>query len=640
MGRASNGKKLKKAIAAPESTPPGIPVKGPLPSWTGSVLLHLALIALLGLLVYSNTFDVPFQFDDMPVILESAHIRDISNIPSFFAGLKGSFASRPLLQATLALNFHFGELQTWGYHAVNISLHLLNGVLLYMLILMTGRHLDYSEKDIRPVALCSALLFIAHPVQTEAVTYIVSRSVLFATTFYLLGIILFLKAVTSEKRRGLFIACLLLVSLMGMGSRENFSTFPVMLLIYDLFFISRFRLRDAVKNYKAYLPVLLSLGYFVHLVLNNTYDRSVAHPAMNIPHLDYVLTQFKVHWTYLRLFLFPVGQNLDYDYPISKTLFELPTLLSFVGYIGLWAGGIFLARRRPYMAFSILWFLVALLPISFGVTFLKDLKLNDVIFEHRLYLPGVGFMIAAGIFMFAVIRAIRERWDIMGRMLVPALLVVIVALAGAAYSRNAVWKSDVSLWKDALKKSPGKARPHSNLGIAYKVEGNIEMAIKYNEIAIKIDPTYANAYIKLGDIYFSKGLLDKAIKYYEAALLLNPYYAYVYHNLGVAYHIKGLTDEAIWHYERALELKPYYTAARNNLGIVYSSKGMFDRAIEIFRIAVRLDPDSADSHFNLGLAYLESGSQDEARREFEAALRIDPGHHKARQYLKLHRQSE
>ncbi len=465
-----------------------------MPRFFYSTPLRIIILVLLGIVVYSNTFNAPFHFDDVYNIAENPFIKDLSGVPSLFAGGKGPFASRPLMHATNALNYYFGGLDPTGYHIVNLSLHLLNGVLLYFLIVLTGRHLGHGEKDTGLVAALSALLFVVHPVQTEGVTYIVSRSMLLASTFYLSGLILFLKTVASERRRGLYAAGLFFTTLLGAASRENFAMFPVMLVLYDLFFISRFSLREGLRHYKAYLPVAIAFCYFVYLALNNTYDRDMKD-VIGIPPYEYLFTQFNVHWTYLRLLFLPVSQNLDYDYPTAATLFEFPTMLSFLGYIGLWITALALVRKRPVVSFGVLWFLVALVPISFAVA-VMGLRLGDVIFEHRLYLPGAGIIVAfstSAVAMMGRISGERAR-----KAAVLCLALLLIVFSASAYKRNAVWQSDLSLWGDVVRKSPNKARAYNNLGYACYSRDRIYRAIGYFGAALRIEPDNSEAHYNIG----------------------------------------------------------------------------------------------------------------------------------------------
>jgi tetratricopeptide (TPR) repeat protein len=478
--------------------------------------LHVFLIVIAGAIIYASTLDAPFQFDDSYNTVRNPYITDLSNIPAMFMGAKGTWASRPLLQSTVALNFRYGGFETRGYHILNTCIHLINGLLLYMLVVMTGRHLVIEEDRTRLVGLFSSLLFVVHPLHTETVISVVNRSMLFATMFCLVGMALFLKAVTSERRKGIYTAALFVVSLLGMASRENFATFPLMLLAYDLFFISRVRLREALKHWKAYLPVLLSLGYMALLALNNTYDRAL---SKGIQPIDYALTQLNVHWTYLRLLVLPVGQNVDYDYDTAKTLFELPTLVSFIGYLGLWAGGVLLARKRPLISFSVLWFLIALLPISFVVT-VMGLRLGDVIFEHRAYLPSVAFFPA---FVSGILYTTeRLRFKKIFTVTVAICITVIISLSIATYERNKVWKTEVSLWEDAVRKSPNKSRPHYNFARFLGRAGFRDRALIHYRIAIALNPRNPQAHFNVGVLYLGRGLLDEAREEFETTVKLNP----------------------------------------------------------------------------------------------------------------------
>jgi tetratricopeptide (TPR) repeat protein len=520
---------------------------------------------------------VPFTFDDDANIVDNHLIRDFTNIPLLFAGLKGPFASRPLMHATFAVNYHFSGLDPAGYHAVNIAIHLINAILLYLLVAMTGRRLGYDEKDVLTAAVLSAMVFVLHPVQTETVTNAVNRSMLLAATSSFLGLILFHKAVTVQRRQGLYIAALFVVSLIGMGSRENFAAFPLLLILYDMLLISKFDFRQVVRNYKAHLPVLLSLAYMVHLAINNTYGKSSVPGG--IPPLDYALTEFNVHWTYIRLLLFPVNQTLDYNYPVAQTLLEFRTLVAFLGYLSLWVGAALLARKRPMASFLILWFLIILLPISFGVTFL-DLRLDDVIFEHRLYLPGTGLLVLACVSVLATTNMLKRRLNITGKILVPAAIALVTVLASGAYARNGVWKDEISLWQDVVQKSPRKARPHNNLGYAYYQ--NIQA-----DNAIELNPDYSLAYNNLGVVYEARGLIDERIEAYRSALRIDPEFVLAHINIGRAYLDKGQLDKAMYHLNAAIKLKPYNAQAHSAISKVYEKRGLTEMAERHRRLAER-----------------------------------------------------
>jgi Tfp pilus assembly protein PilF len=440
---------------------------------------------------------------------------------------------------------------------------------------------------------------------------------LMATCFYFAGLILFLKAATAGRRRWPYAAGLFLVSLLGMASRENFATFPLMLFLYDMFFISGFRLKETAARYKIYLPVILSFGYFAFLALNNTYAARAAHPGVGLTPAEYVLTALNAHLTYIRLLVFPIGQNADHDYRVATALFEYPTLVSFLCYLGLWAFGISLARKRPAVSFSTLWFLITLLPVSFAVA-LMGLRLDDVIFEHRLYLPGAAIMVALS--SGAVWAAGKLRGA--PRALSFALVVVLaLTLSYATYSRT---------------KSPGKSRAYNNLADAYVSEGNPDRAIELLKTALTAERYNAQVHLHhygLALAYEQKGLVEEAIEQYRFAINFKPDYAEAHNNLALAYISKGLHDKAEEHLKIALSTKPDYAEAHNNLGALYVSRGRPEDALKHLEAALSLKPDYAQAYNNLGLAYAAMGRIDKAIGYYRAALKIEPDSVKIRDNL-------
>jgi hypothetical protein len=472
----------------------------------GNRCVHIVLIVIVGLLAYSNSFDAPFYFDDQ-AFTDNPRVRDIRNIPSFFFEITGPLGERPFTLATFALNYNIsGEdrsghhKKTTGFHIVNVSLHLLNGVLLYVLVLVTAGLVGVERNKAFLAAFFMPLVFLLHPLQTETVTYLVTRSMLIITALYFTGLVVFVRAARATgKVRLLYYVALFVVSLMGMASREDFVTFPVMLLLYDLFFISRFSLRGVLRKWKLYVPAILPLAYLAFLVLNwDFYRQDAGFKVESITPIEYLMTQFNVHWTYLRLVVLPINQNLDYSYPIARTLFELPTLLSFIGYAGLWIFALALAKKRPVASFSMLWFLITITPASSFV------PLVDRMFEHRIYLPSVGIFGVFTVGAFAVLGKIPGGRVRMG--LAVGGIIILLSFGVTAYARNSLWSSHIGMWKDTVEKSPRKARPHNNLGYAYFAKGFIDQAESHFRKAIALDPFYADSHFNLASIYYQKGM--------------------------------------------------------------------------------------------------------------------------------------
>ena len=372
--------------------------------------LSIILIATVAVIIYSNTFYASFHFDDTPAIVENYAIHRF-DVREIF-----STSSRPILDLTFALNYYFGKLDVFGYHLINIMLHIVNGILLYSILLWTinapphpnpppqgGREGEGVPPGNMRVShrmpLYASLIFIAHPIQTQAVTYIVSRSSVLATTFYLLALLLFIKGfqsnpINSRNSINVYFIGAFLASCLGMGTKQEAATLPLMLLIYDFYFISKGDWKVLKGHYKVHLAMFSTLAIVLYLSFSGLqtyisfdYAKGVPMPQeMPITSFQYFLTQLHVIPYYIRLLFIPTNLNLDYDWPITRNI-DLPTLLFFVLLTFIIVVAIKLYRKASLISFGIIWFFVTLsVTSSFIVIF-------DVVFEHRLYLPSIGFAI-------------------------------------------------------------------------------------------------------------------------------------------------------------------------------------------------------------------------------------------------------
>ncbi len=361
-------------------------------------IINIILIVFAGLIVYSNTFDVPFHFDDNHAI-ENNHIVQQIDLKKIFAR---SF--RPVLDITLALNYYFGGLDVFGYHLVNIALHIANGIMLYFILLWTINTVSDSDSKNSKVPLYAGLIFVLHPVQTQAVTYIISRSSVLATFFYLLTLLLFIRAFKPGKAGGLFFAGAFLSSCLGMGSKQIAATLPLILLIYDFYFISDGSWKELKSHYKIHMlmfPTALIAVYFsfsagLKEFVSFDYTGStkaaegVIMPIVSkedpVTSFQYFLTQLHVIVHYIKLLFIPANLNLDYDWPITRNI-DLLTAVYFIFLSGLIIAAVLLFKRSKLVSFGIIWFFMTLSVTS------SFIVIYDFIFEHRLYLPSVGFAV-------------------------------------------------------------------------------------------------------------------------------------------------------------------------------------------------------------------------------------------------------
>ncbi len=578
----------------------------------------LLSVVLLGVLIYSNTFQASFHFDDSNAIEENPAIRRLGDVHAIW----DAFNTRVVAGFSFSLNYAFGKLNPFGYHLFNITCHLFSSLLVYALVLLTFQTPALNKSSLkdyrRLLGLSSSLLFLVHPIQTQAVNYIWQRVTSLASFFYLASVVLYVRA-RLHKNSAIYLGSLL-TTLLGMFTKEIAVTIPITLSLYEFSFFGPLKER-ARQRLLWLLPFLLTLLVipFTLLRSNQVTLRLMKSPSLTapaaegrtlpealssmtrwsspsgqLPRREYLLTQVNVLRTYLRLLLFPVHQNLDYDYPLSRHVTEPKTLFSLLLLIALLILALKAFQRHRLVAFGIFWFLTTLSIESLVV-------LPDVIFEHRLYLPMVGYALFLPNALFLLLKDTRRFISVF------SLIVLIFSIA--TYRRNNVWREEIPLWQDVIQKSPKRARPHVNLGVAYGKRGEYDKEIAYCLKAIELNPNYPKSYSNLGIAYGQKGEYDKAIEYTQKTLQLEPESAKAYNNLGVAYGKKGDSDKEILCCLKAIELDPYYAQAYNNLGVAYGKKGRHGEALQYCQRAIDLDPDFVDAHFNVGLAHRKKGNQ-------------------------------
>lgn len=606
----------------------------------GSPWMQLAIVLLVGLLAYSNTFHAPFVIDDEGSITENPVIKNLATF--LFDGTGYRYNPRRFIgYLTFALNYSAGGLDVTGYHIFNTAVHLANGALVFLVVRLTQqtplfKNAQEAERPARGVSpgtwapLVAALLFVAHPIQTQAVTYVVQRFASLATLFYLASLTCYIAARLRQEagagsggRTVLWYLAALLCALLAMKTKEIAFTLPLVVALYELsFFGAHLRKRLLFLLPLAATMLIVPLG-LMHSgrplgELLGEMDR-LARETTSISRGDYLLTQFSVIVTYLRLMLVPVGQNLDYDYPVFHTLFAPRVFFSLLLLALLAGAGGYLYRRsarEPRLrlaGFGIFWFFITLSVES------SVIPIRDVIFEHRAYLPSVGIFCTVAVLLAPLLARLAPR------VAAAAVGVLVLALAVTTWQRNLVWGSAVSLWQDCALKAPGKARPHNNLAIALLAAGRNDEAATELKTALKLDPKNVEALRNLGAAYEKTGGVEQAIIQYQAALQENPENKYAHYNLAVAYGKQGKTDEALAELQLALKVDPEYPDAHNNLGVLYANQGRMKEAIEEFGLAVKYDPRSAEGHKNLGFALGMNGRQEEGIAQLRTAADLQPG---------------
>ena len=590
--------------------------------WNRRRGLSLLLFVILTLLIYSNTLEVPFYFDDEQNIDENPFVwltnltfQDITRAAS-----ESPVANRPIANISFALNYYFHQDNVIGYHAINIFIHLLAGILLYFFIKTTlsipslrSRYQRHSS-----IAFFAALLWIVHPIQTQSVTYIVQRMNSMAAMFYVLSFLLYVKGrLVKQKQKSWprFAGCAL-SGILAVGSKEIAVTLPFFVLIYEWYFFQDLSTAWLKRHLPCITGTFIGIGLLVFWYLGSNPLEAIlsGYAYRDFTLKERILTEFRVaiHYTGLLFYPHPCRLNLDYDFPVSHSLLDPITTFLSMGAIVVLIGLAFLiAKKERLISFCILWFL-GNLAIESSVIPL------EIIYEHRIYLPSMSFFL---LIVGLAYRYIQRDWAIIGVLGAASLV-----LCFWTYQRNSVWREPVTFWKDCSHKSPKKARPHNNLGVALAEQGRLEEAIGHYAKALQIKPCLVEAHNNLGRALAKQGRFEEAIGHYSKALQIKPDYAMAHSNLGVALAEQARFEEAISHFSEALEIKPNYAKAHSNLGVALMRQGNFKEAISHYAKALQINPNYADVHNNLGIALAGQGKMEEAMAQFREALRIRSDH--------------
>jgi tetratricopeptide (TPR) repeat protein len=594
--------------------------------WPTSRVASLLAIAAVVAIAYGNSCEVPFIFDDRPNISENPHLRltRLEWRQLWDAAFESRAGQRPVANLSFALNYLAGQDRVWGYHVVNICIHLVNGVLVYLLALTTFRRAPaWRGTEIRSstahwMSLAAALLFVSHPIQTQAVTYLVQRMTSLATLFYLAALLLYIGGRTADgaRRRRAFWIAALACWLLGLGTKQNTATLPILVFLYEWYFfrdMSRLWLRRSIRFA---LPLIVLMGVAVLTYLG---DSPLEKLASGYEHRDFtmgerVLTQFRVVMLYLGLVLWPLPSrfSITHDISASNSLFDpVTTFFSLLVLLGLLLAAVLTARRYRIVSFCIVWVFLHLAIESSVIPL-------ELAYEHRMYLPmlGISMLVSWGSFT-----ALRDaRWAIAAT----AGLVLLLALG--THHRNRVWQDARSVWNDVLAKYPQDARAYNNLGDVLEEAGETASALEAFDTAIRLSPNYQKAYLNRGLLYAAQGKNYRAIEDFSQAIAIEPGelrwwsdYAEAHQSRGAIYTLIGRFDLAVEDLTRAIELGKENSLNYSHRSVAYAGIGRFPLAFRDGLRAIELDPASASAHNNL--AWILATGNDATVRDGGEAVR-------------------
>ena len=600
--------------------PAAIAVEQPknLPGWFSSFGAAL-LITVLAAAAYSNSFSGPWVLDDLPSIRDNPTIRHWGT--AMMTPVASTSHGRPILNLSFALNYAMSGESVWSYHLVNLVIHVLAGLALFGVLRRTL--LRFAGSASAALAFFCVLIWILHPLDTSAVTYVVQRAESLMGLFYLLTLYFFIRYARvgggqmEEPHPRLFGGLCIGSCLLGMATKEVMVSAPVVVFLYDRTFVSG-GFREAFKRHRTVLLGLAATWSVLICLVASTGGRGgTAGFGAGVSAWHYAFTQAHAIVLYLRLGIYPDPLIFYYGRVlISDPLKIVPQALLIAGLLGyaVWA-----LKRAPTLGFLAASFFLILAASSSFVP-----VATETIAEHGMYLPLIPVVVLVVFGLY--------RWLGSTAFVICALIGAV--LGAVTYSRNEVYRTALGLWLDTAANDPDNPWAHNNLGFEWdQMPGHSADAIAQFEQALRLKPDHAEAHYNLAnDLRPLPGRMAEAADHYEQAIRSNPAYAQAHNNLGsLLIGIPGRFGDAVAQYQEALGLKADYAEAHYNLGNAWSVvPTRQNEAIREYQEAIRLKPDYSEAHNNLGKMFANQPDRvDEAVFQFQEAIRLNPGNAEA-----------
>lgn len=573
---------------------------------------------MTGLLLYLSGLKAPWYFDDFRNIVNNPLMYDLSR------ALADIFKPRGVAMLSFAVNNALTGMDPTWFRLTNILLHIGAALLSWRILTRI-----YGESFI---ALTGGLLFLVHPLQTQAVTYIVQRMAGMAAFFFLLAVYLYIRSRESqgEKRAGeyCYYVGALFCAVLAIWTKQNTIILPLAVLLVDYTFVDRENF-SLSKSLRRVAPFLLITGMAIlqqfysqpdvlttfnakaqtYTEMMNGREVSTTAPANSFSDampLRYFATELIAFWLYIKLFFLPVGQMLDYSWPIVEKVFNWKTIAATTAFALVFAiiQRFHLWNRR--LVFGIAWIILTL---ALESTFIP----LDPIFEHRMYLPLLGSFIVAYELIFSRIPA---------RTAAGFAVVILLIFSVLTVSRNALWSDPVAFWHDNAQKVPQSTRIMSNLAKAYYDQGDHANAEHWYIKALKDEDP--NSLVGLGSIRIQQGRTTEARDFFERALRKDANDPLTHSYLGTIYFQAGKVTEGLTMLEHAVKLAPRNQTCLSNLAVAYDLAGRRIEAETTYRQALSINPRNTQILLGLGVLLDETGRSAQGLEVLRQALEADP----------------
>ena len=569
----------------------------------------LALICVCGVIIYFATVHSPFIYDDAHAIEDNPYIKNLSKFQQM-VGVQNIF-NRSILLFTFSVNHAIGQLDVFGYHLINLMLHLCVGIMLYFLTmeLLTIENPALTQTFQR-LPLAVSLIHIFNPINVESVTYLSSRSSVLVTLFYLSSFYLFIRFVNSKEKKKKwenihYPIVIFFLFYLGLGTKEIIVTLPIIAVLY-------LWVHSSTKNFHKFLPelavILIPLIIYLlyrYVQMGNLLVIKTDPYSYMIDRSLYILTQIKVVISYYFVkLIFPINLNFEPDIRLVSGFLDWEWVVSLI--IGVCiAIGIFY-QKSILLKCAFIWALITILPTS------SIIPLKQIATEHRIYLPGLGINMGLGILF---LRGVSHR-----KLIPPTLFIFLVIYGLLAMKRSLDYRSEINLWQDTVRKSPYKSMVHNNMGTAYLSKERLKEARKSFEVSSALSPSSTDPYINMGHIDARNKEWDKAKLKYDLALKLGANRSQVFFNSGLMRLKLNKPAEALPFLLEAIKIKNHRPLYHQELGNAFRMLKQYDSALKSYRKVLELEPNYVEAQNNIGVIFWNLKILDKAELEFKKAL--------------------
>lgn len=578
-----------------------------------SRLTLLLIVIALSAGTYINTVYNGFIIDDYFLIEKNPWITSFKNLPAIFTSDVHAFKTenpitdyyRPLLFTVYTLEYLLFGLNPWGWHLVNVLFHTANSVLVFLitsyLFRAGGREHESREGALKPVnpnafPFVSALIFAAHPMNTEAVNWLACVCELSYTLFSLLAFYLYMLSTDSgrgpEKHHSAYRILSVLCFLLATFSKETALVVPGILLAYDYA-----RRRSFEGFLKRHILYWAASGVYILLRIEALHG-IVPAKRISAELLYYLSSVIIIFSHYLRLFLFPADLNLYHiiapalSWADPRLLFSAAVTAAF--FIFLWR----VSKKERIAVLPLSFVVLPLLPTFYLLTKDTDIYYINIMAERFFYLPMAGLAMLSSLGVEHLAKKARTEKAV--TLLFIFIFAVVSVWSARSFVRNRFWKDDYTIFKTSSQYYPDNYFVHYMLGDLYNSSGRVDLAIEEYTAASRLRPTFTGSHHKLGLIYYSMGLPEAESEFREV-LKVYPENGDAHYNIGLIFMDSGRWDEAIEEFKKALSYSrgSRVLNTRNALAVSYARVGRLMDAERELQEALRQDPADKETIDNL-----------------------------------------